>query len=92
MDDELKKQDLFRLTHGLFGFNSDICDVWIRILGADFFFWKAAECDFRFGEEQRNRFAWGTDCGDGIFAIKTPWFMIYPIPDFIYKLWDKIHQ
>lgn len=78
------KQDNNKPYSGLFGFSNDVCDVWIRILGIDLFIWKESKQYYA-----ESKFAMGCDVGDGLFAIDTPWFMIYPIPDFVYRLFER---
>ena len=61
----------------MFKFEDHTCDWYFKILWIDLFIWKL--------DMSGN---WSLEA-DGIFAICTPWFMVYPFPGWLYRLIDE---
>lgn len=67
----------------MFEYESEGCDWYFRFLWIELFVWKNP---FRHSLLDRQYYDWEAD---GIFAICTPWFMIYPFPRWLYRLIEK---
>lgn len=57
----------------LFFAGEDLCDYWFVLGRFELFVWKRADW------EKINWKDWdiGRKAGDGLFAIRTPWFLLY---------------